>query len=247
MPCPRIRTADRPSSCRRVASRDGRCLRLANGGSDRIDAAHRQRPLPGPDPERSEAPDRHPVGEPVAPPGRAQGRREPAPLAARQPQPVSLTRRARRGLPRVPEPAAQRPPGGVGDEKGGGPVGARGAPGPRVRAGCPAGGAHGDREVEQRHGDADPDPEQDHLPGGLDDDGHHAEQEQQREPPTHRHGDTPERGGRVRKRAGRIRNLSGGPARSRWRWPARTRPRRPRARPPAAARAGARAWRGRAP
>ena len=35
VPAPRIRTADRPSSSRSRASRDGRCLRDSNGGSER--------------------------------------------------------------------------------------------------------------------------------------------------------------------------------------------------------------------
>ena len=35
VPCPRTRTAERPSRSRRRASRDGRCLRDSNGGSER--------------------------------------------------------------------------------------------------------------------------------------------------------------------------------------------------------------------
>ena len=63
--------------CLRDGERRQRPDRAAAPSSDRCRAA---------EPERPEAADGHPVGQPVAAPGRAQGRGEPAPLAGRQPR-----------------------------------------------------------------------------------------------------------------------------------------------------------------
>ena len=115
VPCPRTITADRPSSSRSRASRDGRCLREVNGGSTRSRHGTTCEPCRAGQPERADRADGHPVGEPVAAPGRAQRRHDPAALAGGYVDRVPLLRGAGAGRPGVAQPAAHPPPRRVGD------------------------------------------------------------------------------------------------------------------------------------
>ena len=74
VPCPRTRTAERPSSSRSRASREGRCLRDSNGGSDRTAPGTSIRALLRRQPERPARAHREPDGAQVAAPPRLQRR-----------------------------------------------------------------------------------------------------------------------------------------------------------------------------
>ena len=119
VPCPRVRSAARPSSWRRTASRLGRCLRAGKGCSVRS--------VPGTSTDcwRAASPS-GPVERTVtwrrgavAPAGRAQRGDEPGALARRQPSAVCRgSSDTGRGRPAVAQDATDPAPTGVGHEQG---------------------------------------------------------------------------------------------------------------------------------
>ena len=241
VPCPRTRTAERPSSCRSRASRLGRCLREVNGGNARMapaTATERCRPA------RPRGPRLRIVTRSACRSPRRVGCRTVVTRVrspATEHDRVALAPGAGRGLPGVPDHRAQPAGRGVGQQQRARPGSAEPHRGHRLAGdGQPAGAERQQRidaDEDQRGQPPQPHGEQ----TGGEDHRHQPQQEQQRHPPGQRH--------RTRPGAGRHGPavLIGGRVRPRGRWRARSPRRLPPARPRDGGSAGARGWSGRAP
>lgn len=122
VPSPRVRTLVRPSSSRRRASFEGRCLRLVNG-EDPYRPGDLVAALAGEEAQGAVRADRHAVGLAVASAGGAQAGGDAAAFAGRDCQAVAGSLYLGAGLPaargpRVAYAGAERAAGGVGDREG---------------------------------------------------------------------------------------------------------------------------------
>jgi hypothetical protein len=138
--------------------------------------------------------DRHPVGAPVAPAGRAQRGGEPAPLTGRQPQGMPFAHRPGRRHPGVAQHPVQRRPVGlvIHDE-----LGLAGSP--SRTDGClrgpvePSGRGRRQPTSSSGEGQAEERPQQHGAPGGVDATPGWPERNQQRESAGHGHRWSPPR------------------------------------------------------
>jgi len=178
--------------------------------------AQRHRGLSGGDPQWAEGADRHPVGQPVAASLRGQLRPQEGPFTSRHGEGEPVRAGTGRGLPGVPDPAAQGSPTRVGHQH----LRMTPLPDPHLPQGPPRQadprGGRGEQQVDSDDEKAAQDPQAHGPATGPDDDRHQTEEDE-----------------RDRAR-GQCHRVSAGRAPSSARCRGRSRFPHPRARPPGA-------------